>query len=138
MTDNKDRRIIQTATGAVIVEQAHWCATFFSKLRGFTFRRQLAPGEGLVLVYDADSRVNSGITMLFCFMDLGVIWVNDAGEVVDTTLAKPWRVSYLPEQPARYVIEAEPGVLGRIRIGDRLQFVIATRSDPGIDEPAAG
>lgn len=120
------RQILNTTRGAELVAQARWCDSFGSKLRGFTFRRTLAAGDGLVLVERSDSRMNTAIHMLFVFFDLGVIWVNDAGVVVDTALAKPWRLSYAPQAPARYVIEAHPDVLQRVTIGDYIQFTPLT------------
>lgn len=109
-------------SGRVLLEQARWCNTFTSRLRGFTFRRALEPGEGLVLVESSDSRVNAAITMVFVFIDLGIIWVNSAGEVVDTVLARPWRPFYVPQAPARYRIEAEPGIIQQVNLGDLLTF----------------
>jgi uncharacterized membrane protein (UPF0127 family) len=123
MEKNPYRRILNADNGEILVERARWCDSFGSKLRGFTFRRSLAPGEGLVLVDSSDSRINSGITMFFCFMELGIVWVNRNGEVVDTTVARPWRLSYLPQAPARYVIEADPGLVECVRLGDHLKFV---------------
>lgn len=61
--------------------------------------------------------------MFLCFLELGVIWVNENGEVVDTAIAKPWRLSYLPKAPARYTIEAEPAILQRVQPGDHLEFL---------------
>jgi uncharacterized membrane protein (UPF0127 family) len=60
--------------------------------------------------------------MLFVGFDLGVVWVNNAGEVVDTVLAKSWRPSYAPQAPARYVLEAHPALLDQVRVGDRIRF----------------
>jgi len=114
--------VVHAGKGQILVEHARWCDSFASKARGFTFRRQLAPGEGLVLVESADSRVNSGITMLFCFFDLGIVWVNGAGQVVDKVIAKPWRPSYLPQAPAQYAIEADPEIVQHIEIGDQINF----------------
>lgn len=119
---NDDRRIIHADTGEPLVQRAYWCNSFASKLRGFTFRRTLSAGEGLVLVEGKESRVNTSIHMLFVFCELGVIWVNEAGEVVDKVLARPWRLSYIPGLPARYVIEGEPEILDKVRVGDRLVF----------------
>ena len=116
------QKIILEESGRVVVERARWCDDFLSRMRGFTFRRSLKAGEGLVLVEGSDSRVNSGITMLFCFIDLGIIWVNSAGEVVDKVIARPWRPSYLPQAPARYAIEADPDVIQSVQIGDRITF----------------
>lgn len=116
-------QVIDEESGRILLDRARWCNSFASRTRGLTFRRSLAPGEGVIVVEKGDSRVNAGITMLFTFIDLGVVWVNDAGKVVDTTVARPWRPSYLPQAPARYAIEAVPAILQQVQIGDRLRFV---------------
>lgn len=117
------RQLWHVENGRVLLERLQWCDTFATKLRGFTFRRTLAPADGLVLVEKGESRLNTAIHMLFVFFDLGVIWVNDAGEVVDTTLARPWRLSYAPQAPARYVVELHPHLLAEVRVGDHLTFL---------------
>ncbi len=108
--------------GRILLQRAKWCDNFSDKLRGFTFRRHLAADDGLVLVEKSDSRVAASIHMLFVFFDLGVIWVNDSGEIVDKVLAKPWRLSYVPQAPARYVIEGHPSLLEQVEVGDQIQF----------------
>ncbi|MDT8306936.1 MAG: DUF192 domain-containing protein [Anaerolineae bacterium] len=116
------RQVTHVDTGEVLVPRARWCDSFGSKLRGFTLRRTLALDDGLVLVQSSESRINSAIHMLFVFFDLGVIWVDDAGAVVDTALARPWRLHYAPGAPARYVVEAHPDVLDQVRVGDLIRF----------------
>jgi hypothetical protein len=37
-------------------------------------------------------------------------------------VARPWRLSYTPRAPARYVIESQPGVVDMVSIGDHIQF----------------
>jgi len=116
------RRIVHAESKRVLVERARWCDGFASKLRGFLFRRALDDGEGLVLVERRDSRLSTAIHMLFVFLDLGVIWVNGDGEIVDTVHARPWRLSYAPQAPARYVVEAHPDVLHGVTVGDHVRF----------------
>jgi uncharacterized membrane protein (UPF0127 family) len=116
------RQIRLDEDGRILLEKARWCDDFSSKLRGFTFRRNLAEDDGLVLVEKSDSRINTSIHMLFVFFDLGVIWVNDSGHVVDKVLAKPRRLSYAPQAPARYVIELHPSLLDEIEIGEKIKF----------------
>lgn len=120
------RRIQHVESGQILVPRARWCDTFGAKLRGFTFRRELAPGEGLVLVEDKESRLNTSIHMLFVNFALGVIWVNEEGAVVDTVLARPWRLSYLPRAAARYVVEAHPNVLQQVKSGEHIRFLEIT------------
>ncbi|MFQ5399417.1 MAG: DUF192 domain-containing protein [Anaerolineae bacterium] len=116
------RRLVHVESGRILIEQARWCDAFAGKLRGFTFRRTLTPDDGLVLVEKADTRVNTAIHMLFVFIPLGVIWVNEAGEIVDSIVARPWRPSYVPAAPARYVIEGHPSLLKHIKAGDHIRF----------------
>ena len=126
MPDTNYRQLIHEETGRVLLARARWCDTFGRKLRGFTFRRHLSEDDGLVLVEKSDSRVTAAIHMLFVFFDLGVLWVNDAGEVVDSVRAKPWRLSYAPKAPARYVIEFHPKLLPQVKPGDHIRFVNQT------------
>ncbi len=116
------RQITLAGNGRVLIPRAKWCDSFSSKLRGFTFRRHLAADDGLVLVENGDSRLSTAIHMLFVNFDLGVIWVNSQGQVVDQTVARPWRLSYTPQAPAQYVIEGHPDMLDHVQIGDTIQF----------------
>lgn len=102
--------------------QARYCASFACRLRGLTFRRSLAPDQGLLLVQGRDSRVDSSIHMLFVWIDLGVIWINNAQQVVDTRLARRWRPAYSPARPARYVLELSPERLGDFCVGDQIRL----------------
>ena len=117
------RQLWHVENGRVLLDHLKWCDSFGSKLRGFTFRRALSPADGLVLVEKSDSRLTTSIHMFFVFFNLGVIWVNEAGEVVDSLVARPWRPSYAPQSPARYVIELHPSLLEQVQIGDHLQFL---------------
>jgi uncharacterized membrane protein (UPF0127 family) len=60
--------------------------------------------------------------MLFMFFSIAAVWMDNEGRVVDAKLAKPWRPIYAPARPARYMIEARPVVLDRVKVGDRLVF----------------
>jgi uncharacterized membrane protein (UPF0127 family) len=103
--------------------RAVYCDSFLCRLKGLMFRKSLPPGEGLLLVYGADSRMDVSIHMMFVNFDLAVIWINSAGFVVDTVLAKQWKLAYLPKSPARYVLEIVPERLAEFRMGDRVLFV---------------
>jgi uncharacterized membrane protein (UPF0127 family) len=117
------RQLKHVESGRVLLGKVRWCDTFSSKFWGFTLRRQLTPEDGLVLVEKTNNRVNTAIHMLFVFCELGVIWVNQAGEVVDTVLAKPWGLAYAPKAPARYVIETHPTLLDQVKTGDHVEFL---------------
>jgi uncharacterized membrane protein (UPF0127 family) len=112
---NKSRPIPETL-------QIKYCDTFFTQLRGLTFRSGISRDEGLLLVGKRNSRVDSSIHMLFVPFDLSVIWINSAMQVVDKVLAKAWRPAYFSKQPARYVLEIHPARWSDFEIGDRVEF----------------
>ncbi len=121
-SDMASKNIIHTESGQTLIPNAKWCSSFGSKFRGFTFRRHLELTDGLVLVEKSDNKMNTSIHMMFVFFDLGVIWVNDAGEVVDKIVAQKWRLSYVPQAPARYVIEGHPTIIDQVDVGDHIEF----------------
>ena len=99
-----------------------YCDTFFTQLRGLTFRSSLSRDEGLLLVGRRDSRLDSSIHMLFVSFDLSVMWINSALEVVDKVLARSWRPAYFSKHPARYVLEIHPERWQDFEIGDVVKF----------------
>jgi uncharacterized membrane protein (UPF0127 family) len=60
--------------------------------------------------------------MLGVWFDLGVIWINARGLVVDKCLARPWRVSYVPSSAAQFVLEVAPDRLEDFLVGDEIKF----------------
>jgi uncharacterized membrane protein (UPF0127 family) len=114
--------IIHTSRPLPAPLRAVYCDTFLCRLRGLMFRSRLDPHQGLLLVQARDSRPETTIHMLFLFMDLGVVWIDAAGTVVDTVLARAWHLAYIPRLPARYVLEIAPRRLGEFQIGDRIEF----------------
>ncbi len=101
---------------------AQYCSSFFCRLRGLMFRRELPSEQGILLVQSRDSRADSSIHMLFMWMDIAVVWINNAGEVVDTCLARRWRPAYFSKSPARYVLEMSTQYLNDFQIGDKVRF----------------
>ena len=120
--DNKITHIRNLNNPAIAPVRARWCQSFFSRLRGFTFRSKLENEEGLVLVESRDSRLDTSIHMFFVWTDLAVVWVNSDDEVVDNRLAKAWHPYYAPAKPARYVIEFHPNRHGDFKPGDKVSF----------------
>lgn len=117
------QRVIRNAqTGDVVLSRATWCVSFWCKLRGLQFTFELDDDEGLLFVNNRENRAETAIHMLFMFMDIAVVWLDAAGTVVDKQYAKPWRLAYVPQAPAKYYIEAAPALLERIEIGDTLVF----------------
>jgi uncharacterized membrane protein (UPF0127 family) len=116
-------RILRNAeTNEVILERAGWCASYWCHLKGLQFVQHLPQNEGLLFVTGHEGRTHTAIHMFFMFFSIGVVWLDKAGVVVDKQLAKPWRPAYAPRLPAQYYVEANPSILDRVEIGDKLRF----------------
>lgn len=100
---------------------AIWCQSYLCRLRGFTFRRSLPEGQGLLLVNPTEDRLSASIHMWMVFFPLGVIWIDGHGTVVDKIEALPWRF-YFPKHAARYILEASPEILAQVQIGDHITW----------------
>jgi uncharacterized membrane protein (UPF0127 family) len=102
---------------------ANFCDRTLCRMRGLMFRSKLPVEKGLLLVEADDSRLNAAIHMQFVFMDLAVIWISSEQVVVDTVLARAWRLIYIPARPARYTLEIHSARLKEFKIGDRIEFI---------------
>jgi uncharacterized membrane protein (UPF0127 family) len=100
-----------------------YCDSFLCRLRGLMFRTSLGLNEGLLLVENRDSRVNTSIHMFFVPFDLAVFWINSEMLVVDKVIAKSWRPAYLPKADAKYTLEIHPDRIGDFEIGDKVKFI---------------
>lgn len=114
------------ADGTAILT-ARWCESFFCRLRGLMFRKELPGGIGLILVEGREGIANTTIHMFGVPFSIGVLWVNSVGVVVDKVVALPWRV-YAPAQPARYIVEGLPTIVDGVSVGDEIEFRKANES----------
>jgi uncharacterized membrane protein (UPF0127 family) len=103
---------------------ARHCASFLCRLRGLTFRSNIPINWGLLLVQKGDSRLDASIHMLGVFTDLTVVWINSDKEVVDVRLARSWHPVYLPQRPAKYVLELAPEHINDFIVGDRIKIEV--------------
>lgn len=84
------------------------------------FRKRIDFNQGLLLVQKRSSRVNTSIHMMFVFMDLTIIWLDEKMTVVDQQLARSWHLNYTPARPAKYILELSADRYSEFEIGDRL------------------
>jgi uncharacterized protein len=113
-------RLCRADGGPPLPVRARRCDTFLCRLRGLTFRRSLGEDEGLLFVEAVASRLGAAIHMFFVFFDIGVIWLDDAGVVVDAVVARPFRPYYAPRTAARYYLEGAPELVEQVHLGERL------------------
>jgi uncharacterized membrane protein (UPF0127 family) len=108
--------------GLDIAFEVTYCNSFLRRGLGLMFRRPLSEGQAFIFVERRESLTTTAITMLFVFFPIAVVWLNDEKRVVGKVLARPWRLVYAPDRPARYYIEAHPSTLDKLDVGDKLTF----------------
>lgn len=106
-----------------LLERVCLCDSFLCRLRGLMFRRGLGENEGLLLVGHRESRADTAIHMFFVFFPIAAVWLNGEGCVVDAKRASPFRPLYVPQAPAKDVLEGPPSLLERVQVGDQLRFI---------------
>ena len=116
------RIIRNTKTDEVVLARAKWCTSVWCHFKGLQLAPRLPDDEGILFVTKSEGRAHTSIHMFFVFFSIAVVWLDASGTVVDRKLAKPWRVAYAPSVPAQFFIEANPSLLDRVEVGDRLRF----------------
>lgn len=111
-----------TRDGTTVLPNVAWCDGFFCKFAGLMFRKQLEDGEGLLMVEGKPSRSGTSIHMLFMFIPLTVVWLDENLIVVDKIVAKPWRLAYVPKQAAKFTLETSTDYYDSFNLGDALVF----------------
>lgn len=86
------------------------------------FSKEVGEEKGLVLVQESETRLDAAIHMFFVPFDLGVIWIDKQGKIVDHCLAKAWQPFYMPARPAKYILEIHPQRLAEFQTGDQVIF----------------
>lgn len=101
---------------------ANYCDSFLPRFAGLMGRPYLDENEGLVLADSKDSRADSAIHMMFMKFDIATIWINSKNIVVDVKLARKWYPIYIPQAPARFVLETHPIHMPHFKIGDLVEM----------------
>jgi len=116
------RLLRNTTSSAVLLERAKWCTSSWCHFKGLQFVKDLPLTEGIIFVRSGESISATAIHMFFMSFDIGVVWADKNGIVVDKTHAKVWRPAYAPRQKAQYYIEAHPHILDKVNVGEQLSF----------------
>ena len=112
--------ILKKPSAPKISLRLKYCNTYFSRLLGLMFSREINPDGGIIIAETKESKTLTAIHMMFMRYDIAVFWLDKNLVVVDKVLAKKWKPYYAPEQPAKFVVEAHPSRLDAFSIGDQL------------------
>lgn len=119
----KNVKIINQTTRLSADLTAGYCSSFLCRFKGLMFRGGIPDSWGLLMVQPSESIVNSSIHMFAVPFNLGVVWINNAGEIVDAAEAKKWVGIKAPKKPARYILEITPSRLKEFNLGDKIEFL---------------
>lgn len=87
------------------------------------FSRELGVNNGIILVENNETRINTSIHMMFMNFDLTILWLDKNMVIVEKILAKKWAPFYFPKKPAKYVVELHSSKFLDYEIGDQfIQF----------------
>lgn len=112
--------ILNQRTGQVILARARFCAGFFSRLLGLLLTRRLGKQDGMIFSCGRPGRARAAVHTLGLRFPIAVVWLDSDLVVVDMKKAQPWRFAHVPKAPAMYYLEANPAIIERLRIGDKL------------------
>ena len=118
----KQVRIRNITNSALRDMKIGYCSSFLSRFKGLMFHPGLGNYEGILLVEDSESRINSAIHMFFMRFDIAVVWINSQLQVVDVQLARKWHPFYIPAAASKFTLETHPDRFSDFKIGDILSF----------------
>ena len=114
---------LSKSSSPFLVVNVKYCDTFFSKLKGLMFSRELKPEKGIIIVEKNESRMNTAIHMMFMNYDITALWLDKNMVIIDKVLAKKWVPYYSSKKPAQFVVELHKSRFSEYSIGDELVFV---------------
>jgi len=110
-------KCLHKRTGAELARQVEQADTFWARLKGLMFRRNIPGGQALLL--DPCPQIHT------CFMrfEIDVVFLDKQNRVVAVQeRVKPWRMSKFYRH-SRRTLELGGGTLqGRVQVGDELIF----------------
>jgi uncharacterized membrane protein (UPF0127 family) len=114
---------IRKSSSPLTVVNVKVCDTFWSRLIGLMFSRELKPDDGLLFVEKNETRMNTTIHMMFMQYDITVLWLDKQMVIVDKVLAKKWAPIYVPKKPAQYIVELHQSKFSEYSIGEKLILI---------------
>lgn len=116
--------------GSVIADKIIFCSSSASRREGLLGLDHLEPGEGILMDMPKSRRGKKGfftsIHMIGMRFPICVVWLDENGEVVHSTIAKPWGLNYGSPKPAWYVLEVHPELMDSLSIGTAVDWELAT------------
>lgn len=109
------------ADGRVIARRLIYCSSSASRREGLLGLDELRREEGVLMAMPGSRRGKKGlatsIQMLGMRFTVCAAWLDEDGRVVHSTLARPRGLYYSSPEPAWYVLEVHPDLIGALGKG---------------------
>jgi uncharacterized membrane protein (UPF0127 family) len=104
----------------IILDYMDYLTNPLKILTGLMFSGENKISKGVCLVKSREDKI--GVTMLFCFYPLEILFIDSNFKVVDKVILKPWILSYTPKKSYKHIIESSVGKFKDINIGDKIKI----------------
>lgn len=127
--------LVLKVDGRIVANRVIFCSSSASRREGLLRLEELEQGEGVLMAMPGSRRAKKGLAtsihMLGMRFSICAAWLDEYGKVVHSVLAKPWRPYYSSPEPAWYVLEAHPGLIGILKKGVVVQWEKASSPQGG-------
>lgn len=110
----------------VIADRVIYCKSSASRREGLLSLRKLESGEGILMEMPGSRQGKKGVVTSIHMMGMKfpicVAWLDQEGQVVHATIAKPWGLYYASPEPAWYVLEAHPDLVDQLEKGIKIHW----------------
>lgn len=108
----------------IILKEMVYAKSIWQISKGLMFANKKKVKKGMCLVFPSrkNKKYSSAITMLFCFSKYEILFIDKDFKVVDKTILPPFKLTYIPKKPCKYVIESIPNSFKDIKIGNKIKI----------------
>jgi len=105
----------------LVLKKTKFCDSFFSRLKGLMFSRPLKKGEGILIPFKNESKLNS-LHMFFVFFPIDIIWLDKKLKVKGVKRnALPFTPILFPKTTASFALETPREAIS-VKVGDSFKF----------------
>jgi uncharacterized membrane protein (UPF0127 family) len=113
--------LILKVDGRVIASRVIYCSSAASRREGLLGLDELRREEGILMAMPKSRRGKKGLVTSIHMLGMGfpicAAWLDEQGKVVHSTVATPRGLYYSSPEPAWYVLEAHPDLIGVLKCG---------------------
>jgi len=118
-------RIYNKTKRAVLAGDFELASSTLARARGLMFRCGIR--RPILFVFNKGrerTRTSCAIHSLFVSFPFSAIFLDKNKKVIDARTCSPFVSFVVPKADAAYLIEGKPGLAGKVRVGDVLEFKV--------------